>query len=51
VEVLYASNNDTSTGFMLLLSTNYSIVEVVEIVEIFTDFTSYSEKGFIGGTE
>jgi len=34
VEVLYASNKNTSTSFMLILSTKYSIVEVVEIVEV-----------------
>jgi hypothetical protein len=34
VEVLYTPNNNTSTGFMLILSTNYSIVEVLEIVEV-----------------
>ena len=34
VEVLYASNNNTSTNFVLILSTKYNMVEVVEIVEI-----------------
>jgi len=34
VEVLYASNNDTSTDFKLILSTKYSLVEVVEVVEV-----------------
>ena len=34
VEVLCASNNNTSTDFLLVLSTNYSMVEVVEMVEI-----------------
>ncbi len=34
MEVLYASNNDTSTDFKLILSTKYSLVEVVEVVEV-----------------
>ena len=34
MEVLYTSNNNTSTDFMLILSTNLLLVEVVEIVEV-----------------
>jgi hypothetical protein len=33
-EVLYASNNNTSTDFRLNLNTNYSMMEVVEIVKV-----------------
>jgi hypothetical protein len=34
VEVLYASNNNTSTNSIPILSTKYGPVEVVEIVEV-----------------
>jgi hypothetical protein len=34
VEVPYALNEDTSTDFLMILSTNYRIVEIVEIVEV-----------------
>jgi hypothetical protein len=34
VEVLYASNNNTSTVLAKILSTKYGLVKVVEIVEV-----------------
>jgi hypothetical protein len=38
VEILYVPNNNTSTGFLLVLSTKNVEVEVVEIVEVFSPF-------------
>jgi hypothetical protein len=34
VEVLYAVHDNTSTDFLMILSTNYDTVEVVEMVEV-----------------
>lgn len=34
VEVLYVSSNNISTDFLIIMSTNYSMVEVVEMVEV-----------------
>ena len=38
VEILYASNNGTSTDFRLILSTKQVVVEVVKIVDVFSLF-------------
>jgi hypothetical protein len=36
VEVLYASNNNTSTDFLLVMSTKWAVV-VEMVVEVFPD--------------